>query len=174
MKKRLEEKWDEAAATGERVEVGRVVVCDVCNDDYTDSTECGGFIFGSYGYCPTCAEKHLPAIKGYGEEHYIRARCRDGEPFADFIRRERGPNAYIQIHGAAKKQSPVEPVCIRCKKRPGQIEEYIEAAADEEMTPDEYVRQEEGTYNRENGHFLCTPCYVKAGMPSSPQGWVAP
>ncbi|HYE39172.1 MAG TPA: hypothetical protein VEB23_04525 [Ramlibacter sp.] len=66
------------------------------------------------------------------------------------------------------------PVCTGCKKRPAELDEYTELAADENMTPDEYVRKEEGTYNPENGHFLCTNCYVEAGMPSSPQGWVAP
>jgi hypothetical protein len=42
------------------------------------------------------------------------------------------------------------------------------------MTPDDFVREEEGTFNRSNGHFLCTDCYIAAGMPSSPEGWVAP
>jgi hypothetical protein len=37
-----------------------------------------------------------------------------------------------------------------------------------------YVRNEEGTYNQDNGHFLCTDCYIKAGMPSSSLGWVCP
>jgi hypothetical protein len=41
------------------------------------------------------------------------------------------------------------------------------------MTPDDFVWREEGTLNRETGHFLCTSCYIKAGMPSSPRGWVA-
>lgn len=66
------------------------------------------------------------------------------------------------------------PICTGCQKTPGQIEEYVEHAADEGTTPDAYVRSEEGTYNPENGHFLCTDCYFKAGMPSSPRGWVAP
>lgn len=66
------------------------------------------------------------------------------------------------------------PICTGCNMRPSEIEEYLEAAAVEEMTPDDYVRAEEGTYNRANGHFLCTPCYISAGMPSSPTGWVAP
>jgi hypothetical protein len=66
------------------------------------------------------------------------------------------------------------PVCIGCGKHPDQLDEYVEAARDFEITPDQYVRQEEGTYNRENGHFLCTPCYVDAGQPSSPRGWTAP
>lgn len=67
-----------------------------------------------------------------------------------------------------------EPRCSGCGKRPAEIEEYVEAAADAGMTPDVYVRREEGTYNHANGHFLCTICYVNAGMPSSPRGWIAP
>lgn len=67
-----------------------------------------------------------------------------------------------------------KPFCTGCKKFAGQIEVYVEIAADEEMLPDDYVREEEGTYNPANGHFLCTDCYIKAGMPSSPRGWVAP
>lgn len=65
-------------------------------------------------------------------------------------------------------------ICIGCNKSPGEIEEYVEMANEEGCTPDEYVRREEGTYNRENGHFACTDCYCDMGMPSSPRGWVAP
>jgi hypothetical protein len=68
----------------------------------------------------------------------------------------------------------MKPLCIGCNKHPDEIEEYVETARDEGMTPDEYVREEEGTYNKSNGHFLCTTCYVNAGMPSSPFGWTAP
>lgn len=66
------------------------------------------------------------------------------------------------------------PVCTGCNKRPYEIEEYVEIAKEEGMTPDDYVREGEGTYNSDNGHFLCTSCYVRAGMPSSPMGWTAP
>lgn len=65
-------------------------------------------------------------------------------------------------------------LCTGCNKTPDQIEEYVELAELEGMTPDAYVRSEEGTFNPENGHFLCTSCYVHDGMPSSPGGWVAP
>lgn len=57
------------------------------------------------------------------------------------------------------------PRCVGCGKRPGEIEEYIQCAEDEDMTPEEYVREEEGTFNRHNGHFYCTDCYIKAGEP---------
>ena len=68
------------------------------------------------------------------------------------------------------------PICIGCGKRPDEIEEYVEAAADygRKITPDAYVRREEGTYNPENGHFACTTCYCAMGMPSLPRGWIAP
>lgn len=66
------------------------------------------------------------------------------------------------------------PVCIGCGRHPEEIEEYVEAAKQCDLTPDEYVMKEEGTYNPSNGHFLCTVDYVKAGMPSSPRGWHAP
>lgn len=65
------------------------------------------------------------------------------------------------------------PICVGCGKRPEALAEYVEAAWDAGMTPDAYVRREEGTYNRSNGHFLCTLCYVHAGMPSRPSGWKA-
>lgn len=64
--------------------------------------------------------------------------------------------------------------CIGCRKQPHEIPEYIEAAADEDMTADQYVASEEATLNRENGHFACTDCYIQMGMPSSPRGWIAP
>jgi len=68
-------------------------------------------------------------------------------------------------------------ICIGCKKKPDEIEEYVEAAAEEEMSPDDYVVSEEGTYNSENDHlFLYTDCYIRAGEPSRPfpDKWVAP
>ena len=69
--------------------------------------------------------------------------------------------------------------CLGCKREPGEIQEYIDAASPEcyggeGTTPENYVWEEEGTLNFENGHFLCTECYVKADCPSSPRGWVAP
>lgn len=67
-----------------------------------------------------------------------------------------------------------EAFCLGCKKSPNELSEYVSAARGAEMTPDDYVWKEEGTLNLENGHFLCTDCYIKAGQPSSPRGWVAP
>ena len=73
-----------------------------------------------------------------------------------------------------KTNPPNDLICIGCGKRPYEIEEYIMAGRETDLTPTEYVQMEEGTLNHENGHFLCTDCWIKAGMPSSPTGWVAP
>lgn len=67
-----------------------------------------------------------------------------------------------------------DPVCLGCSRHPDEIAEYSPAMTGVDLSPAEYVRQEEGTYNRRNGHFLCTADYIKAGQPSSPSGWVAP
>ena len=65
-------------------------------------------------------------------------------------------------------------ICVGCRKRPSELTEYIEAAREYGETPEQFVRKEEGTFNPSNGHFLCTECYVAAGMPSAPGGWLAP
>lgn len=69
-----------------------------------------------------------------------------------------------------------QPICRGCGKKPAELEEYNAPEIIGEMTPDEYVRAEEGTYNSQTGGFLCTICYVDAGMPSVPHPgrWVAP
>jgi hypothetical protein len=66
------------------------------------------------------------------------------------------------------------PVCVICCCNPDELSEYTEPAAELNISANEYVRKEEGTFNRQNGHFLCTPCYVVASQPSGPNGWVAP
>jgi hypothetical protein len=68
----------------------------------------------------------------------------------------------------------IQPVCLGCLKFPNQLGCYLSCAEDAGLTPDEYVRQEEGTYNPENGHFLCDSCYIAAGMPTGRYGWTCP
>ena len=65
-----------------------------------------------------------------------------------------------------KKKSNVEdPRCARCHKTPDQIMEYQLAAADGGVTPVQFVIDNEGTYNTENGRFWCTECYLAIGQP---------
>lgn len=67
----------------------------------------------------------------------------------------------------------LKPICTGCNKHPEELPCYTLLLSPDE-NPDEYVQMEEGTYNPENGHFLCDECYIKAGMPTAPNGWRAP
>jgi len=65
-------------------------------------------------------------------------------------------------------------VCAGCGRKPSEIDEYVTAARVQRCSPDAYVRCEEGTFNSETGHFLCTKCYIEAGLPATRHGWIAP
>lgn len=54
--------------------------------------------------------------------------------------------------------------CAICGRKPDEIQEYIDCAKDEDMTPEEYVRTD-GTYNHRTKKFYCSSCYIKIGMP---------
>jgi hypothetical protein len=75
---------------------------------------------------------------------------------------------------------PIQPYCIGCDKVPEEIEEYVVAAEEDDMTPTEWVLAEEGTLNPATHRFACTRCYIQMGEPSGRDGhggpgrWVAP
>ena len=70
------------------------------------------------------------------------------------------------------------PTCFACGKSPAQILEYVGASDPENygyrISPDDYVRREEGTYNPQTNRFACTSCYIDAGEPTTATGWKAP
>jgi hypothetical protein len=77
---------------------------------------------------------------------------------------------------------PFDPVCGRYASEMDDYDTFIFESPEDEaengpVTPEmreAYVREEEGTYNRLNGHFLCDKCYLAKGMPSGPAGWTCP
>ena len=77
--------------------IGRQVLCDSCNEDYTDRPDSGGIIFGSNGYCPVCTARTMPDIIRYSEQCHIKATCPPDMSFADFVRDYRGGDGKIQI-----------------------------------------------------------------------------
>lgn len=52
-----------------------------------------------------------------------------------------------------------------CGQKPEEIIEYIVEADEEGITPEQFVVENEGTFNPVTGRFYCTNCYVKVGMP---------
>ncbi len=39
------------------IDIGNTVLCDFCNEDYTDSDVKGGCLIGSYAICPECEQE---------------------------------------------------------------------------------------------------------------------
>lgn len=79
------------------IDIGDTVLCDGCNDDYTDSDESGGILFNSSAYCPKCAPDIISSAKKYGEDKYIKDECGNNESFKEFVMRVRNGNNEIKI-----------------------------------------------------------------------------
>lgn len=77
--------------------IGRIVLCDLCNGDYTDSDETGGFVFGSKAVCPECAPSIEEAAVKYDEMHYITKPKDTNMSFGDFVRDYRGGDGHVII-----------------------------------------------------------------------------
>lgn len=67
------------------VDMEERVVCDYCNEDYTNSNECGGLLFGSYATCPKCADKIVSDAIQFDEVNKIKMRCPPEMRFYDFV-----------------------------------------------------------------------------------------
>lgn len=129
MRDELQKAWDAAWANpGEAQPIGRAVVCDVCSKDWTDDPTPGGFLFGSYGYCPDCAGKGLASIKRFNEERYIKAFCEPLESFGDFVRRMRGADAFIRVtvHRKCRVCGCTDDDCRQCIEKTGEPCSWVE------------------------------------------------
>ena len=95
----IQQAYADALEAGGPAEIplGRSVLCDIDDTDLTEDSRSGDYLFGSYAVGPCCAERYLATIEGYGEEHFIKARCPEGVSFADWVRGMRGPEAAIVI-----------------------------------------------------------------------------
>ena len=62
-----------------------MVLCDLCNKNYSRSKKSGGFIFESKAVCPDCSIDFLKKIRKYNEERFIKAFCPKGVSFNDFV-----------------------------------------------------------------------------------------
>lgn len=70
----------------------------------------------------------------------------------------------------------MRPFDPRCQRYADEIDEYVLFAAPENGydDPNQFVIEQEGTYNSVNGHFLCTECYIAEGLPVATSGWKCP
>jgi hypothetical protein len=90
--------YDKAfSSPGETFPVGRLVICDICDKDWTESAESGGYLFESKAVCPDCAASFMQKIIQYSEQHFIKGECPPDKSFADWVRAYRGPDAGITV-----------------------------------------------------------------------------
>lgn len=55
--------------------------------------------------------------------------------------------------------------CKLCNRAPDQISDCKYMASVENISTVQWVKENEGTYNKKTGKFYCTTCYIKIGMP---------
>lgn len=80
--------------------IGDRVLCDLCDKDFTNSEESGGFQFQSKAICPDCEVDFLDRIRLFNETHLIGKFCPENMPFADWVRnviRDGEPGGYDVI-----------------------------------------------------------------------------
>ena len=73
------------------IDIGDTVLCDLCNDDYTNSDAQGGILVGSFAICPQCASKFTDT----DDEPIIH--CPAGMRFRDWVLQLRGGRNTIEI-----------------------------------------------------------------------------
>lgn len=78
-------------------DMGRRVLCDSCDGDWTEREESGGILFVSKAICPECAPRWENSARAFGETGHIRARCVPGMAFSDWVRELRGGNNKIRV-----------------------------------------------------------------------------
>jgi hypothetical protein len=91
------------------------------------------------------------------------------EPTPDYLHCRACFYGICETQGGDRDHEHLDTVspCLGCKKMPSELSEYVTAARDSDYaSADEFVKHEEGTYGIKGpGTFLCTPCYIEAGMP---------
>ena len=90
--------WKRANANpGMSVDIGNIVVCDSCSEDYTDSDAEGGMLFDTKAICPACIQRWRDGAEEFGELAHIRAEASPGEKFREFVLRMRGGDNTITV-----------------------------------------------------------------------------
>lgn len=92
----------------ETYDIGDTVICDLCGTDFSEGTEAqdekGGYIFGSNGVCPRCAQEFYSRIREHNEQGHIKALCPSDKTFLEFIIDARGGNNTVEIRTADKDE----------------------------------------------------------------------
>lgn len=80
-----------------KIDIGDSVCCDGCNKEWRGIETTGGFLFGSYAYCPDCVPRMMRIIREVNEEHLIREHCPEGMSYHAWVMRLRDGNNTITV-----------------------------------------------------------------------------
>lgn len=162
------------------------VLCAWCGEDYTDSTQSGGFIFQTsfriYPTGPCCEAKIRQKVIAEEEERFVTSRCPRGEAFRDYILKIRNAHPHIEhalmdgvvIEEAAKEifaeEQPKNGALLICEERKRQIaEEGYTSANDDFYTHDELLRAADCYIKA--GRGLLASCFVNPHAGMAPSVW---
>jgi hydrogenase maturation factor HypF (carbamoyltransferase family) len=70
------------------IDMGDMVVCDICNKDYTNRTDSGGVYFSGKAICPKCTPRFIDLATKHDELHLMTAWCPKELSFAEWVRKE--------------------------------------------------------------------------------------
>lgn len=79
------------------IHVGPFVACDVCNEDFTNRTDTGGVLWGSYAVCPDCVKDDAFKVA-----KRIKATCPPGMQFRHWVISLRKGDNSIRIISESK------------------------------------------------------------------------
>lgn len=118
--------------------------------------------------CPNCSKTMQYDIQlDYDHSPYYCTYCGYAEGCSNGFSEDKCKRCTEYSH--CKKWNDIQsgdtdintPRCSSCGRKCTEIQEYIDFALVENITPESYVRTNEGTYNRKNNTFVCTSCYFK-------------
>ena len=81
------------------IDIGEMVLCDLCNADYTDSEAEGGILMGTYSICPTCAPGVIRERSAPASPSCCPAQTR----FKDWVLQLRGGRNTIEITSSERE-----------------------------------------------------------------------
>lgn len=77
----------------------------------------------------------------------------------------RKPEEITEYQMAAEVETIARLACVRDGKDPWWWSDEDTDDTPAAVTPMQFVQENDGTYNRHNGHFWCTDCYILVGQP---------
>lgn len=67
---------------------------------------------------------------------------------------------WLTHEGPSEDCPHAAPLCPACGRQAADIPDVVMFGKENGLSPEEFVRQEDGTYNPASEHFLCDTCFI--------------